>query len=537
MDQTAPNKRSTLIATGIMSFLFCAGYNMARHFDLITGDVAGFRALDALVIPAALVLWFVVYKIFGFIDARFVLRDPAKPFSRRQTIATFVGLIAVWGLYLCVFCPGFIYFDTMNSWWQFNGMVEYSNYHPVLYTALVGWLAKIPIPNSMPWTFMFWWLGVLQVVVLAIECTWVLHWLAKRGAPKWLFVFSYLYLMLNPVVPLFVILLTSDALFSGFVLISIPMIYDLVHKPLREVTMRDLAPLLAVSVAICFSRNNGIYVMLFTLFVLFFWFKKGRRWVVTAGASLMVFWMLVINVFYPAAGIAEVPFAEAVGIPLQQIGCTLHENGDVNEEEREFLKNVLTTPELMRRWNPATADAIKYDDKFGDDFLNAHKVEFIQTWFSILQRNPATYVKAYLMETIGWWDVGVYRWVRIGAGGWVWTPEYNIIDIDLVERATGIPARQIGDIVLCENNVEWIPFANAGCHIWIMALAIVFLLRGRREYRKNAIALAPLVGIWITLMIASPIFCEFRYVFALCLSWPPMLFFLCHKDDSATNTE
>ena len=531
-EKPTPSRRSTLVASGVMAALFCISFDIARHNDLITGAVAPAQPLDLLVIPAILGVWCIAYRLTVLIDRRFVRRGP-RPLSARAKVATCAALLAVWGCYLVVFCPGFIYFDTMNSYWQFTGQITYSNYHPVLYTALVGLLASLPYPQGLPWTFMFFWLGVLQAVFLALIWTHCISWLAARGAPRWLIVFTFLFLLANPVVPLFVILLTSDALFSGLVVLLIPIVYDLVHLPERSVRLGDLMPFLAVSVGICFMRNNGIYVVLFTLFCLLFFFKRGRRAIVGAGVGVAVFWAFVLNVAYPAAGIAEVPFAEAVGIPLQQVGATLADgDGRVTDEQLRFMSNIETTDRLRHTWNPATADGIKYDLGFNDAYLNEHKVEFIKHWFAIGAENPKIYLKAYLMETQGWWDVGVYRWVRIGAGGWTWAPAYNVIDIDLLGDATGLPVRATADAILSEEHLEWVPFANAAGNVWCVALAIVILLRGRREQRPGALALAPLVGIWITLMIASPIFCEFRYVFALCLSWPFLLFLPCHEPAS-----
>lgn len=79
------------------------------------------------------------------------------------------------------------------------------------------------------------------------------------------------------------------------------------------------------------------------------------------------------------------------------------DNGDITEEQLEFINNMCPIEVIKEKYNPCIVDKIKWDESFNNEFLEENKAEFFKTWFQIFLKNPSSYDKAYLLNTIGFW--------------------------------------------------------------------------------------------------------------------------------------
>ena len=134
------------------------------------------------------------------------------------------------------------------------------------------------------------------------------------------------------------------------------------------------------------------------------------------------------------------------------------------------------------------------------------KMEFIKTWAQLGLRYPRAYVRSYAYQTLGYWYMDVDYWV--------------ILD-EIVPNEYGI-SRQSNEPI--EDLTEWLeklkdetPFVSA---LWsvglvcIITFGLVVVLLVQRKYELLTV-FSVSVGIWITIMISTPVNAEFRYIYAL----------------------
>lgn len=72
--------------------------------------------------------------------------------------------------------------------------------------------------------------AVFQSLLLAALFAWLVIWMAKRGAPRWLLVGSIAFFALNPLVSIYAITDCEDTLFAGAVLLFMILLYRLLTE-------------------------------------------------------------------------------------------------------------------------------------------------------------------------------------------------------------------------------------------------------------------------------------------------------------------
>lgn len=70
-------------------------------------------------------------------------------------------------------------------------------------------------------------------------------------------------------------------------------------------------------------------------------------------------------------------------------------------------------------------------------------------------------------------------------------------------------------------------FRSIGFSVWLVGLYFLFFLK-RKDYRGIVLTL-PVIGTVLTLWIATPVFCEFRYAYAVFTCIPFLLVVALHE--------
>ena len=257
----------------------------------------------------------------------------------------------------------------------------------------------------------------------------------------------------------------------------------------------------------CFMRNNGVYVGIALLIVMVIYYRRFVKKLAPVFAAVVAGVLLIQGPLYSALGIAKSPFQEAAGIPIQQVARTVAMGGQMTDEQREYLNRLLPIEEYEKSYTPYTSNNIKGHAQFDRTYFNETKGEFIKVWAQMLFPNFKHYVKAYLMETSGYWHVSVKDWI-VATG----TKEMDIglTEINVIQQVTGISMKGF--------LLDLADFISVGGLVWIVVFvwAAGILLR-----RKGAwLYILPLALLWGTNMIAAPTYAEFRYLFSFALAIP-----------------
>jgi hypothetical protein len=227
--------------------------------------------------------------------------------------------------------------------------------------------------------------------------------------------------------------------------------------------------------------------------------------------------LLIQGPVYNWLNIEPSNFAEGQGVSLQQIAAVVVNNGNMTEDEKNFIDQIIPLEDIPKAYKESTVDKLKGYESFDHDFLNANSGEFIKVWLSVVMKNPWTSIKAWLMTTRGFWGFNV--WIEPFAITWP-SEQLGIQQVNFIQNLTGIDLCYFSNGVLV--NIEKVPFIRRIFELGSLGWFGVFVgLRVilKRQYKK-LIALLPLTALWIVLIASTPIFFEARYMFVYHLAFP-----------------
>ncbi|MBQ9069545.1 MAG: hypothetical protein IJ131_10930, partial [Eggerthellaceae bacterium] len=119
-------------------------------------------------------------------------------------------------------------------------------------------------------------------------------------------------------------------------------------------------------------------------------------------------WALVVGPLSVALNVQTEP-VESYGIPLQQVAAVVVYDGDLTDEQSQFLDTLLPLEDYKEEYIPCSVDGIKWADHFDTEFFDSHRPEFMRIWAEVGLQNPGLYANAYIMESYEYWsfaDIG-----------------------------------------------------------------------------------------------------------------------------------
>ena len=518
------------ITAALFSAVFAAVYVLGRHI-VYTGGVEGYPTenymtapspADALWLLAAFVLCFAAMALLSILIDRLKTPEGSGRKNKRLLIFVFVLLLLAWTPYLLSFYPGSIQGDSFSSIRQ---IIEVghpnNNHHPVAYTLFLGIFLKIGELFS-DYNIGICCYSVVQSVLMALVICRAVSFLQENGAHRIYMAATIVFYALEPLFAAYAISLWKDPLYSALLFLLSIQLYTTLRR--GSVDWRGFIRMLLTALGAAFFRNNGIYVVIVSAAALGIALKNQRKIVVSAFAGIIAFYFIITSVGYKAWGIKQ-EFVESVGIPIQQMGAVIYYDGNMSEADEEYAYRLMLQWWWKENYAPCIVDSIKWNYFFDEDFLEQTKTEFIKTWVSMGIKNPVTYMRAYLMETHGFWKLGA----KDGNGYIQFIPEVvNGVNCH------GIRMRDVFGQIFGFSIEE--PLKNlkatisSGTLLWVTAALMLMCIIKRR--RGAWIAYVPALANWLCLMIAAPVAYSIRYVFIFVIGLPVYLFlpFICDRE-------
>ena len=379
--------------------------------------------------------------------------------KRRGFLFVLLLLLVSWSPYLLSFAPGSVLDDSLASITPWTNGTPLTNHHPVVYSLLVGGfvsLSKI-LPLSLNAAVFLY--TLVQSVCLAGTLAAMFCRLQRAGARRCVLAAGVAYAMIVPYFPAYAMILWKDPLYSCALLWLSMLLFDAVRKEGvlsgRTWQVKWFLALLCTA----FLRNNGAFCLLFMAAALLL---SGRRkqFFRTACITVIValLFFTVQHTVYPLCHIADTEYTEKIGIPLQQLAATVAYNGKMGEEERAFLFKIMPEQEWKERYAPCLADKIKWTDGANMEYISQNKRSFWKVWGNLLLKNPAIYLRAYGMDTFGFWAPGVQN-------------RYGYVDLYITENDLGLHQTDLGQKLfgstirpLLKKRMIWI---GSGTLLWM----------------------------------------------------------------------
>ena len=522
--------RNILIGCAVFSALLALSFAIGgkasgKIFTSFTPwDVVLFLAVFAVSCP--ILIW----------CADVILRHPLSLRGKSRFSPLQVWLTSSAFLFLCwvscllIYYPGSVSPDSVACITRALGKARLSNQQPLFYILLMKpFLLLIPESAKDVTAGVAAFLAC-QTLAMAVMTGYLFGWLVRQGVPRWVILCTGAYFTFNPVFPLYAVTMWKDILFGGLAMIYVLNLIDIVRSSGGFLDRpRNMVWFLALNLLLAFMRNNGYYMIAVTLIVLGIVYRKQWKRLLPAFLAVLVAVPVIQGPVYSACGVEPSPFAESVGIPLQQVACTLSDGGSVTPEQRDFLNRLMPAEDWKKDYTPLSSNGIKFSPSFRNDYLEKHKAEFLKVWAGMMGPNRRSYFEAYVLETYGYWHIGTSSQYALyyGTGTGYGAQKYGV---SLQNSNALMNSRQLNAMRAFISSgfrkmqSSFLPFG------WMVSIAALFwltvfsaLLMLLRKKAKLLIPFLPLLILWGTLMLATPTYCEFRYMFAYAMALPVTL--------------
>lgn len=436
--------------------------------------------------------------------------------KKHQEVALFVLYLLCYLPYYLTFFPGNCGKDTWESLSMAEGLIPWTNHHPVLFTGAMMVVRKLT--GFLPMTGSVGVFSFLQMMAVATVLAYVSLRILRTRVHVLCKIFAVGMFALHPFIGMYSIYLSKDVLFSVIMVLLSMKLYDMIAE--KGELLAKPAECVKLSVLFLLSsmlRNNGMYIAIIMAVIFLFLYKKYWKQVLilfTCAIGLFQIWQGPV---FKVIGIEKQSFAEAASVPLQQVGYVLWEGEDFSKEDMAFLEELMPVEKVKEVYQPGYTDPYKFDKEFNDAFLNENVGKFLGVWWNGCKSHFGSYVKAYLMQTVGYWHYGETNSVCTQG---CTENDLGVEQVDVIKNITGISLEPIFEkLVLAGRKAPVIcMFGSMAMQIFMVFLVIIQYVR--REKAEQAIWLIPLVILWGTIMIATPAFCLLRYLFPIFLLWP-----------------
>lgn len=436
-------------------------------------------------------------------------------------------LIVCWLPYYLTYFPGGIGNDDFECIEMCLGYIGWTNHNPVLYIATLNFFIKITAAFGGGLTAALGIMTTLQMVMFAVTIAFIITWMYVKGVCKSIRYISLGFYGLHPIMAMYSIYLTKDIIFACVVSFLIMFLMDFIPYVLKcnekneKVSGFYFAVLGILSLLAILTRNNGTFIIAGLAVVMLVVFKKYWKQILLTFAVVFVANAIYKGPVWNALGIEKQSFAESASIPLSQVAYTIYTDGEIQGENRAYLERLMPLEKVKEEFEPGFTDSYKFSESFDKQLLDDNPGEFMKVWFKLLPHNFGRYVEAYLMQTSGYWKYGVSNTVATAG---VQPNDLGIEAVDVIQNISGISLTGILEaLVLVARKLPVLCFLSQ-MGIQILAVLVIGYNYFRRGKGIYAVSLVPLVVLWISVMIATPAHCLFRYMFPFFMLWPVILF-------------
>ena len=428
--------------------------------------------------------------------------------------------------YFFKFFPGIITPDSHGQILQAYGINNYSNHHPWIHTLMIklffsiGFLVtKKEIVGIALYT-------LYQMIVLCFIYSYTLYFLYKNNIKKWILLALWMFFFLNPFNAIYSVTIWKDILFSGMVLLFTTFIFDKVNK---KWNIKESLSFILLSVLICLLRSNGFIAYLIFIIVMLILHKDFFKSILkNICISLLIVLIIKIPIMR-AFHVTKPDFAESISIPLQQMAYVIKQDGYITKSNRIELNKIFDVDSIKKQSNVmgtyVVSDSSKNNvRKNGLAYVTNNKKSFFKTWLKLGLDNKSYYIKAWVLQTSGYW------YHNYGEN-WVYA---NFTLRKTSEGDLNFNGHNYLPIKISTFYDKYLSFSKKVYHkVWSPAMSLYIVLLSLYlaiERKRNTVAWILTIGIFLTLLIATPVSCEFRYFYSFFLCFPIFVVYSLMKE-------
>ncbi len=517
-----------IICSSVFSLMICAA-NYALFMNLNLPDRAGkiFIALyKAFTIFAVLfggfsAFWNLLNCLVEHFKGFYWKKIPNKQGGGIYVLSILlISTINLFFLFMCKY-PGNITPDSLQSIGQ-SLSNSYSNKHPFYFTMIVKFfqVLGLKLTNNINISVVLF--SVFQVVFMAACFSFIILTLYQMQISKKIIVGCLLFYTMMPYHIMYSFTMWKDVMFGGFVLLYITATFRIL-KNVGNYKNIDKIVLLIGGIGTCLFRSNGWFVFLLTVLCAIVLFGKTRKRMCALLATILIITFILKHPILSYLNVSQPDTIESLSVPAQQIARVVVDHNDLSEEQRELLGKIVNVEAISETYLPYISDPIKnlVRTSKNQDYLEEHKAAYLKLYFALGLSHLDTYLYAWIDLTKGFWNGG-YAY-----GIWSGSVRENDFGVERIVHSEKIRIALEEYLWLYPNVPVLQIFVCIGFFVWlVIGFGILCILRKDKE---GFFVIIPVLSIVLSLMVATPVYAEFRYAYAVFCCVPFLLFAVFYK--------
>ena len=507
-------KKPSILVAVVFSLLISVGNVVIGAMGTNNLNIFNLNVIFNIAVNA-LGLYFFFYYFFNLFFSKVKKINLLVKNKREHPNKIFFGswllIFVAWIPYFLRFFPGIL---TNDSRLQLQYIEEgfFDNHHPFVHTWFEGGiynLGKILFNNTNLAMSM---VTIVQMIILSAIFAYAVRFLYKHKFNSLIVIIVLLLYAFMPQFSVYSVTLWKDILFGGACLL---LLISIVEMTLQDKFEKGTFIIFIIAfLMMLFFRNNGVYVLLLCTPFFLYCFRSKLKIMLITIISLFAFYFIVTGPIYKTINVRESSSVETYGMMLQHVGRVIASGDEIDYKNEKYLKTLFDFDTIKNVYKPYLIDPVK--NNMNREEFDKTKGQFYLTWLSLFLKHPDTYIEATLSQTAGYWYPSVKYWT---------TPPISYENTYGVHSKSLVPSK-------VEHAIDWIrsidlTYASLywGIGLGFMILFISIITCSIRGINKNKYFawFIPFVGIWATMMIASPVFAEYRYVYGLFTSMPILI--------------
>ena len=388
----------------------------------------------------------------------------------------------------------------------------YTNHHPFYHTMIIKIFIDIGLNVFNDINVGVALYSIFSIFVLATCIIYIVKTIYTITKNLNLTLIVYICYLVYPVNIKYSFYMGKDVFFGVAISVFVVTIYKILNN-IGNYKVNLLITFLS-SLGVCLLRSNGLFVYVFSFIVFFILFFKKYKFI---NLIMVITILLSIILKYPvlsSLNVKQPDTIESLSIPAQQIARVIKDEKELTSNQKELLNKVIDIDKIPDYYVSFFSDPIKdlVREKGNQDYLKEHSKEYLNLYIQLGLNYPQKYIEAWVDQTRGYWNSG-YAF-------WRWADGVTNNDLGVYQTVNS----KFFDSVLTLYLMEWQGspiftfFLSIGFMVWLL---IMFVYKSALYKRKDLffIMVPPLLVI-ATLLIATPLYAEFRYAYAVSLTLP-----------------
>ena len=528
------NNNKIIIISFIFSIIYimCDSINKTDMIDIINNrlllNISGYSIL----------IYVLLTNLFNFLDNYSFKNKNINFFNKNilddskfSFILIFLFIFLIDFIFLLKYYPGNLTYDSYNQISQSIGVTKLINNHPVLHTTFIMIFTRIGLlfNNISIGVFLY---SIVQIIIYSLFCSYVIKIESKYKVNIYIRILTLLLFMFHPINIIYSFTMWKDIIFSIVFCIFSIYIYEY-NKDINFFNKKKNTILfILLSLLTMYLRNNAVYVVILTLLILTI---MDRR-IFKIFISVFILYFLSKTIIFKALSIDSSSAREMFSFPSQSIARIYKYDYDSLSENEISLIESYYSNEVGNLYLSYISDPVK--NIFNEERFKENKLEYLKLNIDLLKKYPKRYLESFIAGSYGYYYLEVdYHSIDIGTASELGVTKKPMISNNVLYIFIGIITLFIGYITFINiknkknllyslllisallsidlNVIKSSTFMNIGFYSVMMLILFIYNIINKKNYK----IFIPAFILFLTILL-SPVFSEFRYLYAVFLLFP-----------------